>query len=518
MPSRSIKLCFVVSLCFLCSTTCNAQWSAPERLEIKNNELVGASGIAAHGENIYMLLSQYVGDVQHITGKDEIFFINYRDSQWTPPINISSTTEWPLSNERIVEDERGALHIVWLEVRHKNPLEHRFPTDIVYSKRLPHGEWSAPKSIYPLPRDVTAVGYGNTSFQLLSDQNNRLHLLALKSDSSGNHLMHFWRMLQPESRWSSPQIIAFPEALPRGTIYLYPYLAEDSQGNLMLAFQNRGMFFSRSDNHGKSWSVPVQIAPRFSSRMPERFKTRLIVDAENRIHAFWTLSPEGQLFGSPIIQHTVSVDDGATWSEPESIEAPDDGVFTGLQPVVDKNGRVFLFTHWKSFAFSEDGKLYQVIWNLDGGWTAPRHLFGMSEIMRSYSVTSSHQHENVYITWRAYDAEGKRRTYYATADLSSLPEVTKGPENSGAGVLKLQHYPNPTSDSTIISYSLPSGAQIRLQIYTLLGQLVDERHLGHQGAGPHRVTYDVSELANGLYVYQLEAGPFQQGNTMVVAH
>jgi hypothetical protein len=68
------------------------------------------------------------------------------------------------------------------------------------------------------------------------------------------------------------------------------------------------------------------------------------------------------------------------------------------------------------------------------------------------------------------------------------------------------NYPNPFNPSTTISYRLPSGGQVRLSIFDILGREVSVPVRGVQQAGVHRETFEAEGLASGVYFCRLEAG------------
>ncbi len=77
-------------------------------------------------------------------------------------------------------------------------------------------------------------------------------------------------------------------------------------------------------------------------------------------------------------------------------------------------------------------------------------------------------------------------------------------------------YPNPFNPDTRFSFTLPEVTRVSLKIYDLQGRLVASLVDGLRDAGTHEITFDASQLASGIYLYQLQAGSFQQGGKMVL--
>jgi len=69
-----------------------------------------------------------------------------------------------------------------------------------------------------------------------------------------------------------------------------------------------------------------------------------------------------------------------------------------------------------------------------------------------------------------------------------------------------QNYPNPFNPITTIKYSIPLSGQVSLVVYNTLGQEVKTLFNGIQRAGNYLATFDGSELASGVYLYQLKSG------------
>ena len=79
-----------------------------------------------------------------------------------------------------------------------------------------------------------------------------------------------------------------------------------------------------------------------------------------------------------------------------------------------------------------------------------------------------------------------------------------------------QNFPNPFNSTTMINYQLPVTSNVKISIYNLIGQkvatLVNERKI----VGYHRVEWDASGFASGIYYYRIVAGDFQDVKNMIL--
>ncbi|MEK9139144.1 MAG: T9SS type A sorting domain-containing protein, partial [Bacteroidota bacterium] len=79
-----------------------------------------------------------------------------------------------------------------------------------------------------------------------------------------------------------------------------------------------------------------------------------------------------------------------------------------------------------------------------------------------------------------------------------------------------QNYPNPFNPATTISYTLPVGGTVLLRVFALDGREIATLIHENQSAGTHRVGFDASHLASGVYVYRLQLGGFAQARKLLV--
>ncbi|MEJ2613915.1 MAG: T9SS type A sorting domain-containing protein [Ignavibacteriaceae bacterium] len=71
-----------------------------------------------------------------------------------------------------------------------------------------------------------------------------------------------------------------------------------------------------------------------------------------------------------------------------------------------------------------------------------------------------------------------------------------------------QNYPNPFNPSTTIEYTIPNSRFVSLKVYDILGREVKTLVNREVNAGNHKVQFDGSGIASGVYFYRIEAGEF----------
>jgi len=84
-----------------------------------------------------------------------------------------------------------------------------------------------------------------------------------------------------------------------------------------------------------------------------------------------------------------------------------------------------------------------------------------------------------------------------------------------------QNYPNPFNAQTVIKFNLTQEAEVKLEIFNLLGQKVKTMLHQKLAAGGYSLIWDGSdnngkELASGLYFYRLNLGGLSQSKKMLL--
>jgi len=126
-----------------------------------------------------------------------------------------------------------------------------------------------------------------------------------------------------------------------------------------------------------------------------------------------------------------------------------------------------------------------------------------------------------YIKLELLDADSDWRQVaefevYTTPLIGAGPvAMTGGAFNRSANVIPTkfelnQNYPNPFNPETMISFDLPEDAKVVMQVYNMLGQVVQTLVSDKMAAGSHRIMWNGQDehgvnVASGVYFYQIKA-------------
>jgi len=77
------------------------------------------------------------------------------------------------------------------------------------------------------------------------------------------------------------------------------------------------------------------------------------------------------------------------------------------------------------------------------------------------------------------------------------------------------NYPNPFNPSTKIRYSISINSNVKLTIFSIIGQEVETLVNRYQPTGSYEETFNAGKLASGMYIYRLNAGGFSMSKKMV---
>lgn len=79
-----------------------------------------------------------------------------------------------------------------------------------------------------------------------------------------------------------------------------------------------------------------------------------------------------------------------------------------------------------------------------------------------------------------------------------------------------QNYPNPFNPTTQIGFSLPKSSNVQLQVFNVMGHLVETIVDRRMNSGYHMIEFDGNDLSSGLYVYRIITDEFVNSKTMIL--
>jgi hypothetical protein len=126
--------------------------------------------------------------------------------------------------------------------------------------------------------------------------------------------------------------------------------------------------------------------------------------------------------------------------------------------------------------------------------------------------TNYHLDDIVTVIYKGPVQFGIDKFTFTTPD----PVVSVEDENVPTRYQVFQNYPNPFNPSTIIRFTLPQHSLVKLEVYDILGQRVAQLVNKELTAGTHEVLFNASNLASGVYFYQLRANGFIETKKMIL--
>ncbi len=115
-----------------------------------------------------------------------------------------------------------------------------------------------------------------------------------------------------------------------------------------------------------------------------------------------------------------------------------------------------------------------------------------------------------------YDYRLADVSYDGAINYHSISILNVVTENLPSTFAVYQNYPNPLNPITTIEYDLPEDCQVKLMIYDNMGREVTTLVSEAQDAGFKSVQWNATNVASGMYFYQIKAGDFISTKKMLV--
>ena len=261
-----------------------------------------------------------------------------------------------------------------------------------------------------------------------------------------------------------------------------------------------------SSDTGKSWK-----------EIDNGFRLNYFGKPADRINAFGFIG--GNIYAFSYFGMYFSTNDGSNWMVDSSIQksksyATLDGVmYLGEANVILRStdkGISWTYLNFPKDTIAGDlniecligykkkliaGTDHGVYFSIDSGVTWNSFNLGWkkynSGVAYSFAINNNYLFAGSYGVWRI--------------PLSQLLTSVENPNQNIIDRYYLgQNYPNPFNPATTISYSIPNASFVTIKVYDVLGREISTLINKNELTGKHFVDFDASNLASGVYFYQLK--------------
>lgn len=157
---------------------------------------------------------------------------------------------------------------------------------------------------------------------------------------------------------------------------------------------------------------------------------------------------------------------------------------------------------------------------MDEGWTVANHGVNIAPgsddgVMEVYAACQYSDVANPLA-----DGIESFRDYQQFLKFWKITGTATGIQTEEVSVVKdfalYQNYPNPFNPSTEIKFALQNDSEVRLSVYNLKGEMVQDLKNERMVKGVHTVRFDASSLNSGVYFYKLQVGGRAETKKMVL--
>lgn len=146
-----------------------------------------------------------------------------------------------------------------------------------------------------------------------------------------------------------------------------------------------------------------------------------------------------------------------------------------------------------------DNDAYRLDFNFDTPYTL---MPGTTETIEVEFTPTADEFYEAVVTFTTDDADPPVVHLTNTTDVESDGSTLPNQYNLG------EAYPNPFNATAVIPFALPAKSEVTLAVFDISGRKVATLVSGIMDAGNHSVSFDAGSLANGIYIYKLEAADF----------
>ncbi|MBC8213863.1 MAG: T9SS type A sorting domain-containing protein [Candidatus Marinimicrobia bacterium] len=137
------------------------------------------------------------------------------------------------------------------------------------------------------------------------------------------------------------------------------------------------------------------------------------------------------------------------------------------------------------------------------------HGIDVIDVKNRYNRHYTYSQDN---NWNMYRGNYERTGFFHSSNAVNSIDDGNIPNRFAINSI----YPNPFNPKTTINYQLMENSSVRLDIYNINGQLVEQLVNINQDLGYHEVIWDASNCATGFYFVKLIANEFNETQKLIL--
>jgi len=307
-------------------------------------------------------------------------------------------------------------------------------------------------------------------------------VFAVSSDPNTNNV--WFGGIGKIARYNGADFQVFDAPFPQNRV---EELTVDQQGNVWMAFlTNEGYHFARFD--GQNWAVFTTADLGFSDYIGPLCEIAAAPNGD-----VWVITP-----------NQISRFDGNGWQK-IALEGFQYGGFNTI--AFDGSEKVWIGCYNSScFSVSTDVHLIQINGNDIYSYPYKTTPFLPYPNITALAVDANH---NLWI--------GGQESGIAVFNENGVVLGTNDlPSAKGYSILPAKAFPNPTSNASVIEYTLEATSDVLLELRSISGQLIQSKNLLNQLSGNYKWDLNINSLAQGSYCWRILSEKSVANGTIVV--
>lgn len=438
---------------------------------------------------------------------------------WNTPLVLGTGTP-DRTTPALVADDNSYFHATWSD-----------DFKLMYAQ-FDGSTWSTPVQVYN-----DTINANSSSIVVGSDGKIWIAWSTYRQNDDINEWLLISQSSDNGATWSIPDTLA--KDMHPGIVSTYfciPHLTAGPNGKIGVAYRERDnnvsafwqLYFQEFD--GAAWSEPELLTTVSDSI--NCYQASIAYDSKGRLHsAFYTHEADWPSVDLGQIYYTWK-DEGGSWSNPVAITSEAAGKADYPAIAIGPNDAlyvVYLQNSYTSgsamlqvFAVTSDNR--GLAWSdtvriSDGTVNMALRSPSIGKHPRTAGTGGSSFEGGADLLWVEPDAAETdgNSIHYGRIPWVEISDVKSKPNPGIISAYSLsQNYPNPFNPTTTIEFQLKSAGKVSLKVYDMLGKEVASLTNQERAAGIHRLNFDASSLASGIYFYKLIANEFVATKKMII--